>query len=152
MLIVAPDEATRQRWGPWFMSLPLQYGLRWGEVWGTDDTSGVAVWVPPDSGEMGLGRMLRIGLARMPIRLGMASSLRFMQSLSKTEPFHKDSRSWARPSSSATRSRAWSARPRNNRLPESQSPPGVRTSTMWPGQAAVSTGTRGLPSNFAMFW
>ncbi len=28
--IVAPDEATRRRWGPWFMSLPLQYGLRWG--------------------------------------------------------------------------------------------------------------------------
>ena len=89
MLIVAPDEATRRRWGPWFMSLVLQYGLRWGEVWGTDDSSAVAVWVPPDSGEMGLGRMLKVGLARMPFRLGDGGTRRFMQSLSATEPFHK---------------------------------------------------------------
>ena len=87
--IVAPDEATRRRWGSWFMSLPLQYGFRCGEVWATDDVSAVAVWVPPDSGDMGLGRMLRVGLARMPFRLGMAGSRRFMQSLSATEPFHK---------------------------------------------------------------
>jgi ribosomal protein S18 acetylase RimI-like enzyme len=87
--IVAPDEATRRRWGPWFMRLTLQYGLRWGEVWATDDTSAVAIWVPPGSGEMGLGRMLRLGLARMPFRLGMAGSRRFMQSLAATEPFHK---------------------------------------------------------------
>ncbi len=89
LLIVAPDEATRREWGPWFMSLPLQYGMRWGEVWATDDASAVAVWVPPGSGEMGLGRMLRLGMARMPFRLGMAGSRRFMQSLSATEPFHK---------------------------------------------------------------
>jgi ribosomal protein S18 acetylase RimI-like enzyme len=89
LLIVAPDEATRRRWGSWFMSLPLQYGLRWGEVWGTEDVSAVAVWVPPDSGDMGLGRMLRVGSARMPFRLGMGGSRRFMQALSATEPFHK---------------------------------------------------------------
>ena len=89
LLIVAPDEATRRRWGSWFMSLPLQYGLRWGEVWGTEDVSAVAVWVPPGSGEMGLGRMLRVGVARMPFRLGMGGSRRFMQALSATEPFHK---------------------------------------------------------------
>lgn len=87
--IVAPDEATRRRWGPWFMSLMVQYGLRWGEVWATDDASAVAVWVPPNSGDMGLGRMLRVGLARMPLRLGMTGSRRFMQALSSTEPFHK---------------------------------------------------------------
>lgn len=34
--IVAPNEATRRRWGAWFMSMPLQYGLRWGEVWAAD--------------------------------------------------------------------------------------------------------------------
>ena len=87
--IVASDEATRQRWGPWFMSLALRYGLRWGEVWGTDDVSAVAVWVPPGSGTMGLGRMLRVGVARMPFRLGLAGSRRFMQALAATEPFHK---------------------------------------------------------------
>jgi ribosomal protein S18 acetylase RimI-like enzyme len=87
--IVAPNEATRRRWAPWVMGLPLQYGLRWGEVWSTDDTSAVAVWVPPGSGEMSLGRMLQLGLARMPFRLGMAGSRRFMQALSATEPFHE---------------------------------------------------------------
>ncbi len=87
--IVTPDEATRRRWGPWFMGLTVRYGLRWGEVWATDDTSAVAIWLPPDSGDMGLGRMLRLGLAKMPFRLGMAGSRRFMQSLAATEPFHK---------------------------------------------------------------
>jgi SAM-dependent methyltransferase len=33
--------------------------------------------------------MLRVGLARIPFRLGMSGSRRFMQSPSKTEPFHK---------------------------------------------------------------
>ena len=87
--IVAPDEARRRRWGSWFMSLPLKYGLRWGEVWATDDTSAVAVWIPPGSGEMGFGRMLQVGMAKMPFRLGVTGSRRFIQSLSKTEPFHK---------------------------------------------------------------
>ena len=40
---VAPDEATRLRWRPWFVSLPLRNGLRSDQVWGTDDTSAVAV-------------------------------------------------------------------------------------------------------------
>ena len=87
--IVAPDEATRRRWGPWFMSLMIQYGLRWGEVWSTEGTTAVAVWAPPGSGGVGLGRMLKVGFARMPFRLGMANTRRFMQALSATEPFHK---------------------------------------------------------------
>jgi ribosomal protein S18 acetylase RimI-like enzyme len=87
--IVAPDEATRRRWGPWFMSLIVQYGLRWGEVSCIDGTSAVAVWVPPGSGEMSLGRMLRVGFAKMPFRLGVASTSRFMRATSATAPFHK---------------------------------------------------------------
>jgi ribosomal protein S18 acetylase RimI-like enzyme len=87
--IVAPDLATRGRWATWFMSLPLQYGLRWGEVWGTDDASAVAVWTPPGSGDVSLGRMLRLGGARIPFRLGLAGCRGFLQALSATEPFHK---------------------------------------------------------------
>ncbi|MGI8658971.1 MAG: GNAT family N-acetyltransferase [Candidatus Limnocylindria bacterium] len=87
--LVAPDEEKRRREAPWFMGLVLHYGLRWGEVWGTDDASAVAVWVPPDSGEMSFGRMLRLGLARMPFRLGVSGSRQFMRALSATEPFHK---------------------------------------------------------------
>ena len=87
--IVAPDEAARRRWGPWFMSLIVHYGLRWGDVSCIDGTSAVAVWVPPGSGEMSLGRMLRVGFAKMPFRLGLASTSRFMRAMSATEPFHK---------------------------------------------------------------
>jgi ribosomal protein S18 acetylase RimI-like enzyme len=87
--IAAPDEVRRRRWGAWFMSLPLQYGLRWGEVWATDDMSAVAVWIPPASGDLGFGRMLRVGFARMPFRLGINGSRRFIRSLPKTEAFHK---------------------------------------------------------------
>lgn len=43
--LVAPEEATRRRWGAWFTSLTVQYGLRWGEVWCTDDVSADAAGV-----------------------------------------------------------------------------------------------------------
>ncbi|MBI2765566.1 MAG: GNAT family N-acetyltransferase [Chloroflexi bacterium] len=87
--IIAPDEARRRRWGPWFMSLIVQYGLRRGEVSCIDGTSAVAVWVPPGSGEMSFGRMLRVGFAWMPFRLGVANTSRFLRAMSATESFHK---------------------------------------------------------------
>ena len=87
--ILSPDEAKRQRRGNWFMSMTVQYGLRWGEVWAADDTSAAAVWLPPGSTDMSLGRMLRVGLTRMPVQLGLSGSCRFMKALSATEPFHK---------------------------------------------------------------
>jgi ribosomal protein S18 acetylase RimI-like enzyme len=87
--IVAPDEAKRRRCAAWFMSVPLRYGLRWGEVWGTDGTTAVAVWVPPGRGEMSLGRLLRVGGTKMPFRLGMGATLRCVRAMSTTEKFHK---------------------------------------------------------------
>ena len=86
---IAPDEARRRRAGPWYLGMVVRYGLRWGQVWGTDDASAVAVWLPPDSGDMRLGRMLRLGLARVPFRLGLSGSRRLLQALSATEPFHR---------------------------------------------------------------
>lgn len=66
--IVAPDMSTRRRWGPWFHEHAPAVRLRWGEVWATDDTSAGAGWVPPGSGEMGLGRRSWTGTAARPIR------------------------------------------------------------------------------------
>jgi GNAT superfamily N-acetyltransferase len=86
---IAPDEARRRRVGPWYLGMVVQYGLRWGEVWGTRDASAVAVWLPPESGEMRLGRMLRLGLARVPFRQGLSGSRRLLQALSATESFHR---------------------------------------------------------------
>ena len=54
LLIVAPDEAKRRRWATWFMSLPLHYGLRWGEVWSNDDRS-----------YRSLTRLIRSGLGKV---------------------------------------------------------------------------------------
>jgi ribosomal protein S18 acetylase RimI-like enzyme len=86
---IAPDETRRRQAGPWYLGIVVQYGLRWGEVWGTHDASAVAVWLPPDSGEMRLGRTLRLGVARVPLRLGLSGSRRLLQALSATEPFHR---------------------------------------------------------------
>ena len=67
------------------MGLIVQYGMRWGEVWATDDASAVAVWIPPDSGDMSFSQMLRLGFAKTPFRFGLKASLRTVQALSKTE-------------------------------------------------------------------
>lgn len=49
--IVAPNAATRRRWAPWFMGLPLRNGRRRGEAWDNEDVTAVAVCMPPGSGE-----------------------------------------------------------------------------------------------------
>lgn len=87
--LAAPDERVRRRQGAWFMGTIVKYGLRWGEVWANEDASAVAVWVPPGHGEMGPGRMLQVGMAMLPFRLGLSPTLRFLKSLSVTERFHE---------------------------------------------------------------
>jgi ribosomal protein S18 acetylase RimI-like enzyme len=87
--IAAPDERVRRQQGAWFMGTVVKYGLKWGEVWATDDASAVAVWVPPGSGEMGPGRMLQIGMAMLPFRLGLSPTLRLLKLMSMTEKFHE---------------------------------------------------------------
>jgi ribosomal protein S18 acetylase RimI-like enzyme len=86
---IVPDESRRRRAGPWYLGMVVRYGLCWGEVWGTGDASAVAVWLPPDSGDMRLGRMLRLGMARVPFRVGLSGSRRLLKALSATEPFHR---------------------------------------------------------------
>ncbi len=87
--IVAPDERTRRASGPWFMGLTVEFGLRWGEVWGNGDASAVAVWLPPESGAMTMGRMLRVGGGALPLKIGAGGALRFLRAVSATEAFHK---------------------------------------------------------------
>lgn len=87
--IVAPDERTRRASGPWLMGTIVEYGLRWGEVWGNDDASAVAVWLPPESGAMTMGRMLRVGIGALPLKIGVGGTLRFLRAMSATEAFHK---------------------------------------------------------------
>lgn len=81
--IAAPDERVRRQ-AAWFMGTMVKSGLKWGEVWADDDATAVAVWVPPNSGEMGPGRMLQVGMAMRPFLLGLSPTLRLLKSLSVT--------------------------------------------------------------------
>lgn len=87
--VLAPDPARRVRLGPPMMSVLLAYGMRYGRVWSNDDASAVAIWLNPESGPMGMARMLRAGMWRAPFMLGLAGMGRMSKAMSATEAFHK---------------------------------------------------------------
>ena len=89
MHIVAPNESKRATVAPWFFAKAIAYGMRWGEVSCNDDASAVAVWFPPGSTDVTLGRMLRVGMGALPFRAGIPGTIRFMRALTATEKFHK---------------------------------------------------------------
>src|SRR3990170_6084868 len=67
--LLAPDPARRVKLGPPMMSVLLAYGMRYGRVWANDDASAVSIWLHPESGPMGMPRMLRVGMWRGPLLL-----------------------------------------------------------------------------------
>jgi ribosomal protein S18 acetylase RimI-like enzyme len=89
MHIVAPDEKRRATVAPWFFATAVAYGLRWGEVSCLEDSSAVAVWLPPGQTHVSTGRMLRVGMGALPVKAGLSGTLRFMRALTATERFHK---------------------------------------------------------------
>jgi ribosomal protein S18 acetylase RimI-like enzyme len=89
LAIIQPDAARRQATGRWFMGSAVGYGLTHGEVWGNDDTSAVAVWFPPGKTSLSIVGMLRAGLIRLPLKVGVRHSVRVLSAISATEPFHK---------------------------------------------------------------
>jgi ribosomal protein S18 acetylase RimI-like enzyme len=89
MHIVAPDEVKRRSAGPWFFETSIKYGMRWGEVSCNDDASAVAVWFPPGQTDISMLRMLWVGMAAMPVKVGFNGMLRFMKALPVTEKLHK---------------------------------------------------------------
>ena len=55
-----PDEAERERIAPYFFSLFVFNGIRYGEVHATSqDLEGIAVWLPSDNYHVTLWRLLR---------------------------------------------------------------------------------------------
>ena len=71
------------------MSLPLQYGLRWGEVWGTRTCRPSPCGCRPAAVRWALAGCSGSAQPGCRSALGMAGTRRFMQALSVTEPFHK---------------------------------------------------------------
>ncbi|MFV2063929.1 MAG: hypothetical protein ACC726_10520, partial [Chloroflexota bacterium] len=43
--ILHPDEQKRAAVAPWFFSTAIKYGMPYGQVWGNEDTSAVAIWL-----------------------------------------------------------------------------------------------------------
>jgi GNAT superfamily N-acetyltransferase len=88
MRMMSEDEQRRRAVAPWFFQRAVTYGLRWGEVWGTDDASAVAIWLPPGDSHLGTLRMIRVGLWAMPLRVGLGTALRVLRGSGATERFH----------------------------------------------------------------
>jgi GNAT superfamily N-acetyltransferase len=87
--ILHPDERKHDAIAPWFFSTAIKYGMPYGQVWGNEDASAVAIWLPPDGTDMSMVAMIRAGMAALPFKVGARGALRFMRALSATEPFHK---------------------------------------------------------------
>jgi GNAT superfamily N-acetyltransferase len=88
MRMMSEDEQGRRAAAPWFFGRVVSYGLRWGEVWGNDDASAVAIWLPPGDSHIGTLRMIRVGLWAMPFHAGLGPTLRFLRGSGATERFH----------------------------------------------------------------
>ncbi|MBZ0275265.1 MAG: GNAT family N-acetyltransferase [Anaerolineae bacterium] len=68
-----PDPALRQRRLSWLIGLNVRYGYLYGEVCADDALRGAAIWLPPKSVSMTLGRMFRAGMFAAPFRLGWSA-------------------------------------------------------------------------------
>jgi ribosomal protein S18 acetylase RimI-like enzyme len=88
LLVMSQDKDRRQRVGPWFFRRAVEYAMRWGEVWGNEDASAIAVWLPPGDSKMKTLRMLRVGMWAMPSRIGVRPTLRLLQGSSTAEQLH----------------------------------------------------------------
>lgn len=87
--IVSPDRARRAEIGRWFMRGALSMGVQRGETWVNEDASAIAIWAPPGNTDFGMLDMLRAGLWRLPLKVGLGGVGRVMGAFSATEQFHK---------------------------------------------------------------
>lgn len=87
--ILAPDPDRRTRIGSPMMDVLLAYGMRYGRVWANEDASAVSIWLHPESGPMGMPRLLRVGMWRAPLILGLDGLGRMSKAMSATEGIHK---------------------------------------------------------------
>jgi ribosomal protein S18 acetylase RimI-like enzyme len=73
-----PDAASRSRRAFHCLGAVVRYGLLFGEVYATSpNMEGVAVWLPPEESNPSFRKMLRAGVARLPITAGVRCTWRF---------------------------------------------------------------------------
>ena len=88
MVHLMPDPDRRRATLPRFLGSVLRYCARYGEVWTTTGTTGVACWLPPGRTDVPPLRMLRTGVATSVLRLGPAGLGRFGRLVSAMERDH----------------------------------------------------------------
>ena len=113
--IVQPDPDRRRATGTWFMRVSLTYGLAHGEVWANEDVSAVAIWFPPGRTTLNTLGMLRAGMIRLPLKVGLR--VRFAFSARSGRPSRSTSRSRARTGTCWRWARGPSARARASAVP-----------------------------------
>lgn len=91
MVYLEPNNGKRAAFLEWFFVHGIGYGVRWGQVYCTDDASGVAVWLTPGNETMTMPRILRAGYWALPFRLGLRGASRFSKFVSLTDGLHRRS-------------------------------------------------------------
>ncbi len=85
---IFPDPAHRQHLLRRFMVTALRYGTLFGEVYTTPDNAGSALWLTPDQPGITTGRMIRAGMAVLPITIGLPAFRRFLRFVSYGDRVH----------------------------------------------------------------
>jgi len=70
MVTIYPDRKRRARYLGWHLGCMINYGLRYGEVYTTPDTAGVAIWLPPGQTHCSTWRYILSGFLPVPFLLG----------------------------------------------------------------------------------
>lgn len=83
-----PDSRHRSARLPGFFRLNLQYGLRFGEVYGAAE-NGLAIWLPPSKSRITFWHALQAGMWRTPFSLGLRAVARLGNLNALAESFHQ---------------------------------------------------------------
>lgn len=66
-----PDRNCRTRYLEWYLGCMIHYGFRYGEVYTTPDTAGVAIWLPPGQTYCTTWRYILAGFLPTPFVVGL---------------------------------------------------------------------------------
>lgn len=85
---VHPSDQGRSDWLLDTYHLHLRSGKRYGEVYATDDVSGVAIWLAPGNSPMTVRHLLPVGIVPWMVRSGWSVTKRSLQFSDTLEKLH----------------------------------------------------------------
>lgn len=78
MQYTLPDPERRPGQIRWLFGKIAQYAIRHGLAYTTEDVRGFSIWLAPGDPDMQVLRLIRLGVATAPARLGLKSLFRLM--------------------------------------------------------------------------